>query len=92
MTQRKILFFDIDGTLISEVNNQIPESIKNALKQARENGHITIINTGRTRALVEPRLEDIGFDGYICGCGTYIEVNGKVLYHKSIEKVSIGKY
>ncbi|MDY4575493.1 MAG: Cof-type HAD-IIB family hydrolase [Intestinibacter sp.] len=86
MTQRKILFFDIDGTLISEVNNQIPESTKNALKQAQENGHITIINTGRTRALVEPRLEDMGFDGYICGCGTYIEVNGKVLYHKSIEK------
>lgn len=86
MTKRKILFFDIDGTLISEVNNQIPESTKIALKKAQKNGHITIINTGRTRALVEPRLEDMGFDGYICGCGTYIEVNGKVLYSKTIEK------
>ncbi|MCI6737000.1 MAG: Cof-type HAD-IIB family hydrolase [Intestinibacter sp.] len=86
MGRRKILFFDIDGTLISEVNNEIPESTKHALKKAQENGHITIINTGRTRALVEPRLEDMGFDGYICGCGTYIEVHGKVLYHKTIEK------
>lgn len=86
MGKKKILFFDIDGTLISEVNNQIPESTKIALKKAQENGHITIINTGRTRALIEPRLQDMGFDGYICGCGTYIEVRGKVLYHKTIEK------
>ena len=86
MKQRKILFFDIDGTLISEENNSIPESTKRALKKAQDNGHITIINTGRTRALIEDRLQDMGFDGYICGCGTYIEVHGKVLYHKTIEK------
>ena len=66
MSNRKILFFDIDGTLISESSGEIPESTKTALKRAQENGHITIINTGRTRALIEPRLQDMGFDGYIC--------------------------
>ncbi|MDO5010980.1 MAG: Cof-type HAD-IIB family hydrolase [Intestinibacter bartlettii] len=86
MSNRKILFFDIDGTLISETSGEIPESTKNALKTAQENGHITIINTGRTRALIEPRLQDMGFDGYICGCGTYIEINNKVLYYKTIDK------
>lgn len=86
MSNRKILFFDIDGTLISETSNEIPESTKNALKKAQENGHITIINTGRTRALIEQRLQDMKFDGYICGCGTYIEIHNKVLYHKTIDK------
>ena len=56
MNNKKILFFDIDGTLISETSGEIPESTKTALKKAQENGHITIINTGRTRALIEPRL------------------------------------
>ena len=78
MSNRKILFFDIDGTLISESSGEIPESTKTALKRAQENGHITIINTGRTRALIEPRLQDMGFDGYICGGGNYIEIGGKV--------------
>lgn len=86
MSNRKILFFDIDGTLISESSGEIPESTKTALKRAQENGHITIINTGRTRALIEQRLQDMGFDGYICGCGTYIEIGGKVLYYKTIDK------
>lgn len=86
MSNKKILFFDIDGTLISEISDKIPESTKNALKKAQENGHITIINTGRTRALIEQRLQDMKFDGYICGCGTYIEIHNKVLYHKTIDK------
>ena len=86
MNNKKILFFDIDGTLISETSGEIPESTKTALKKAQENGHITIINTGRTRALIEPRLQDMKFDGYICGCGTYIEIHNKVLYHKTIYK------
>ena len=86
MNNKKILFFDIDGTLISETSGEIPESTKTALKKAQENGHITIINTGRTRALIEPRLQDMKFDGYICGCGTYIEIHNKVLYHKTIDK------
>ena len=56
MNNKKILFFDIDGTLISETSGEIPESTKTALKKAQENGHITIINTGRTRALIGRRL------------------------------------
>lgn len=86
MSDKKILFFDIDGTLISEKSGEIPQSTKDSLKRAQEKGHMIIINTGRTRALIEPRLQEMGFDGYICGCGTYVEIHNKVLYHKTIEK------
>ena len=37
MNNKKILFFDIDGTLISETSGEIPESTKIALKKAQEN-------------------------------------------------------
>ena len=33
---RKIAFFDIDGTLTSEVDGSIPESAKNAIREARK--------------------------------------------------------
>ena len=32
----KALFFDIDGTLLSEKDAEVPDSAKEALKQARE--------------------------------------------------------
>ena len=42
------LFYDIDGTLYSEIENVVPESAFEALKKAKENGHYLFINTGRT--------------------------------------------
>lgn len=72
MNNRKIAFFDIDGTLTSEIDGRIPNSVQKAISQARNNGHLMFINTGRCMQNVEPRFRNIGFDGYICGCGTNI--------------------
>ena len=45
MGNKKILFFDIDETLISHKTFSIPESTKEAIKKAKEKGHLVIINT-----------------------------------------------
>lgn len=86
---KKIIFFDIDGTLISEDKNAyLPESTLKAIALAQKNGCYTYINTGRTICNIEKRIRDIGFDGYICGCGTYIEHQGKnIFYHKTPDDV-----
>lgn len=89
---RKIAFFDIDGTLTSEIDGSIPESAVNAIRAARENGHLMFINTGRCFQNVEKRFRDVVFDGYICGCGTNIYCDGKdVLYiaqsHETMMKI-----
>ncbi len=79
--QRKIAFFDIDGTLTSEKDGTIPESAITSIRQARANGHLMFINTGRCFQNVEQRFRDVGFDGYVCGCGTNIYCDGRdVLY------------
>ncbi len=80
--KQKIAFFDIDGTLTSEIDGSIPASAIDAIRQARANGHLMFINTGRCLQNVEKRFRDIGFSGYICGCGTNIYCDGKdILYH-----------
>ena len=80
-----IVFFDIDGTLVSESAPHIaPESAVRAVQNARINGHLMYINTGRTMNNVDDYIRDIGFDGYVCGCGTYIESNGKVLFYRTV--------
>ena len=45
----KIIFFDIDGTLICGGSELMSESTKEAIRIARANGHICMINTGRTK-------------------------------------------
>lgn len=83
---KKLLFFDIDGTLVDEKSNAIPESAIKALKMARENGHYLFINTGRPISLVQSCIRALDFDGYLCGCGTYILFRNEVLLHNHIPK------
>ncbi len=80
-----ILFFDIDGTLIGGGSQLMSESTKRAICKARENGHICIINTGRTKKLVGPEItEQVEFDGFLLGCGTMAVYHNQVLMHQKI--------
>jgi len=83
---RKLLFFDIDGTLLSETTHTIPQSTINALKKAKENGHLIFINTGRPRATIDQCIEELEPDGYVCGCGTYISYLNEILYHFKVDQ------
>lgn len=61
------------------------ESTKEAIRIARANGHICMINTGRTKRLVGENLTgQVEFDGLLLGCGTEIEYQGKSLMHKTL--------
>lgn len=79
-----MIFFDIDGTIVEDGTHFCPPSTVNAIRKARENGHLTFINTGRPFFNVTQPIRDIGFDGYVCGCGTYINCSDSVLLAQSI--------
>lgn len=81
---KKALFFDIDGTLLSDITGEIPESAIQALKEAQKRGHLTFINTGRTICSVPPELKRFSFSGFLCGCGTYITYGDEVLFEQQI--------
>lgn len=82
-----LLFFDIDGTLLTLDDEHIlPESTQKALNKAKENGHKIFINTGRVKTAIDKHLLDFGFDGLVCGCGTYIEYEGKEVFHNTLTK------
>ncbi len=80
----KIIFFDIDGTILSHRSGQISDSTKAAIKKAQANGHLAFINTGRTLAEIDSEIIEAGFDGLVCGCGTQIIYHGTELLHTSI--------
>jgi hypothetical protein len=82
---QKALFFDIDGTLVSEKSGVVPMTAIEALRCAKAHGHLLFINTGRTRASLPQLLFPLPFDGYLCGCGTNLFVNGSSIYHQRID-------
>lgn len=82
-----LLFFDIDGTLITlDEKHLMPESTREALCKAKEKGHKIFINTGRVKTAIDKHLLEFGFDGLVCGCGTYIEYQGKPIFHNTLTK------
>ncbi|MDQ8758593.1 HAD family hydrolase [Streptococcus ruminantium] len=85
---RKIVFLDVDGTLV-DYHNRIPDSAKSAIQQARQNGHLVYVCTGRSRAEMQPELWEIGLDGMIGGNGSYVEHRGQVILHQLISKEDV---
>ncbi|HEM4030094.1 TPA: Cof-type HAD-IIB family hydrolase [Streptococcus suis] len=81
----KLIFLDVDGTLV-DYHNRIPESAIRAIRQARENGHLVYVCTGRSRAEMQPELWEIGLDGMIGGNGSYVEHQGQVIMHQLLSE------
>ena len=81
----KIIFIDVDGTLVDYENN-LPESAIEAIRRARKNGHKVYISTGRSKAEVYQNIWDIGLDGMIGGNGSYVEHQDHVVMHQMISK------
>ncbi|MEY8515662.1 Cof-type HAD-IIB family hydrolase [Lachnospiraceae bacterium 29-84] len=80
----KALFFDIDGT-IWDGKEQIPGSTWEAFQRMKEKGHLLFISSGRTRVYIpDDALMPLGFDGILAGCGTYGELDGKVMFSHKI--------
>ncbi len=87
---KKIVFFDIDGTIYNFFKG-IPEDTMVAIKQLKENGHIPVICTGRTKCMIYPEHLAPGFDYILGGAGTYVELQGKEVFYYEIEKDRLDK-
>ena len=79
----KIIFLDVDGTLV-DYDNTLPESAKLAIQKARANGHLVYACTGRSKAEMPDYILNIGLDGMIGGNGAYVEHDGKVIMHQML--------
>ena len=84
--RRRMIFFDIDGTLVDSTTRVIPDSTTAAIRRARELGHLVYINSGRPICGVDPRVKAIGFDGFACSCGIYVEDGGEVVFHRKLSR------
>ena len=88
----QIIFFDIDGNLVSFKTHSIPASAKKAINQLRNKGIKVIIATGRVLKEMN-NLEDLEFDGYITANGACcVDSKGNTIVQHPLSKESLGKF
>lgn len=79
--KKKILFFDVDGTLIDIATHKVPGSAIDAIAQAHDNGHKIVIATGRSHTIANiPPLYEMGLiDGIVSLNGAVCMIGGEVI-------------
>lgn len=85
---RKLIFLDIDGTLVSDMKAPSAK-VSEAVRRARKNGHRVFLCTGRNMAIIGENIVNVGFDGIIASAGGHVEVQGRVLYDNILPEETI---
>ena len=85
----KLIFLDIDGTLLPPGDAAIPASALTAMHKARANGHKLFLCTGRNYRMTSPLLLQFPFDGYICSAGGYVSCGEKLLVNIPMEQEQV---
>lgn len=82
--EKKMVFFDLDGTLLDE-KKQIVPSAKRAVQQLAAEGIIVAIATGRAPFMFTPFARELGIDSYVSFNGQYVVSGNDVLYKNPLQ-------
>lgn len=87
----KIVFFDIDGTLLDD-NKNLPKSAQEAIYKLRENGVFVAFATGRAPFMLDEIKAQLEIDSYVAFNGQYVVLDGKVIYTNPICKKDLEQF
>lgn len=84
----KVVFFDIDGTLLNE-EKEVPTDTIKAIQELKERGIEPVIATGRAPYFIKPLLKQLNIDSYVCMNGAYVVYKGKTIYKREIPRQNV---
>ncbi|OIK11533.1 hydrolase Cof [Bacillus sp. MUM 13] len=86
----KIVFFDIDGTLLDH-EKSLPASAKKAIKTLQENGVFVAISTGRAPFMFKALREELDIDTFVSFNGQYVVFENNVIYQNPLSPEEVEK-
>ena len=90
MNYRSIIFFDIDGTLLTH-DKELPQSTKESIFKLKELGHEVAIATGRAPFMFEDLRKELDINTFVSYNGQYVVLRGEVLYTNPLKISSLEK-
>lgn len=84
----KVVFFDVDGTLLSEIDRSIPPTTIEAIEKLIEKGIKVVVATGRPYNMCE-KFKMMGIDTIISANGALIKCNDKTIYKSLISTETV---
>ena len=82
--EKKVVFFDLDGTLLNE-NKVVLESSKRAIQALQEKGIYTAISTGRSPLMFDWLLEELNISSYVSMNGQHVVFEGEEIYSNPMD-------
>lgn len=76
-SSRRAVFLDIDGTYAH--HGVVPPAHADAVRAAREAGHLVFLSTGRPASMIPASIRAAGFDGMVASAGAHVIVGDRVL-------------
>ncbi|TDM03885.1 Cof-type HAD-IIB family hydrolase [Macrococcus carouselicus] len=81
---KKLIFFDIDGTLYDS-HHQIPATTHETIRQLKAAGHILAIATGRAPYNMKQVMEDTEIQNFVAYNGQYVVYHSEVIYRNPLD-------
>ncbi|OQR57803.1 Cof-type HAD-IIB family hydrolase [Bacillus sp. CDB3] len=87
----KIVFFDIDGTLLDH-DKKIPQSTRDAVKDLQEKGVHVAIATGRAPFMFEDIRKELNIHNYVSFNGQYVVFEGETICNNPLHPAALHKF
>ncbi|HLO11993.1 MAG TPA: HAD-IIB family hydrolase, partial [Pseudoneobacillus sp.] len=87
---KKIVFFDIDGTLLDHEKN-LPASTKKALQLLKDNGVFVAIATGRAPFMFTGLREELEIDSFVSFNGQFVVFENEIIYENTLNEKELEK-
>ncbi|MBA3927144.1 Cof-type HAD-IIB family hydrolase [Listeria rustica] len=85
---KKIVFFDVDGTLVND-NKEIPDSARKAVKDLQDKGVYVAIASGRAPFLLKDICEELNINSYVSFNGQYVVFEGEMVFDNPLPQASM---
>lgn len=87
----KIVFFDLDGTVVDNQTEKVPVSTIHSIKTLQEKGIHVVLATGRSYFFTKSVGELLGVRNFINFSGAYINLGDKEIYKDPISKMDLDR-
>ncbi|BDR58974.1 Cof-type HAD-IIB family hydrolase [Xylocopilactobacillus apicola] len=82
---KALIFFDVDGTLLSSKSTLV-EEVRSAIIKLKDNGYLPALCTGRSVFEVKNIMEKCHIKSIVSMNGQYLEYEGQIIQNNFIEK------